>query len=149
MMIEETMSSIGERLKEERVRLGFSQPAFAGLAETTKKSQIDYEKDLTQPKAGYLAAVARVGADVQYIITGTVGDFAVPMTSPTGVESISEQAIRATDELSKFLRNQMPLRAVDLPTLRGLLECVNRMSYRVIEEVEGEHQARRERYRPS
>lgn len=62
--------TIGERLKEERERLGFTQPAFAGLAETTKKSQIDYEKDLTQPKAGYLAVIAKVGADVQYIVTG-------------------------------------------------------------------------------
>ncbi|MBB4819260.1 transcriptional regulator with XRE-family HTH domain [Pseudomonas alcaligenes] len=62
--------TIGERLKEERERLGFAQPAFAGLAETTKKSQIDYEKDSTQPKAGYLAAIAKVGADVQYIVTG-------------------------------------------------------------------------------
>lgn len=62
--------SIGERLREERERLDFAQPAFAALASTTKKSQIDYEKDLTQPKAGYLAAIARVGADVQYIVTG-------------------------------------------------------------------------------
>ncbi|MDH4869836.1 XRE family transcriptional regulator [Pseudomonas sp. BN515] len=62
--------TIGARLKEERERLGFTQPAFAGVAETTKKSQIDYEKDLTQPKAGYLAAIARLGADVQYIVTG-------------------------------------------------------------------------------
>ncbi|MGY8829660.1 MAG: helix-turn-helix domain-containing protein, partial [Pseudomonadales bacterium] len=62
--------TIGDRLKEERERLGFTQPAFAGLAETTKKSQIDYEKDLTQPKAGYLAVIAKVGADVQYIVTG-------------------------------------------------------------------------------
>lgn len=62
--------TIGERLREERERLGFSQPAFAGLAETTKKSQIDYEKDSTQPKAGYLAAISKAGADVQYIVTG-------------------------------------------------------------------------------
>lgn len=62
--------TIGARLKEERERLGFTQPAFAGLSETTKKSQIDYEKDLTQPKAGYLAVIAKVGADVQYIVTG-------------------------------------------------------------------------------
>lgn len=62
--------SIGERLKEERERLGFTQPAFAALAGTTKKSQIDYEKNLTQPKAGYLAAIAEAGADVQYVVTG-------------------------------------------------------------------------------
>ncbi|WP_440217229.1 hypothetical protein [Chromobacterium piscinae] len=68
--IGEFLVSIGERLREERERLGFTQPAFAGLAETTKKSQIDYEKDVTQPKAGYLAAITKVGADVQYIVTG-------------------------------------------------------------------------------
>lgn len=62
--------SIGARLREERERLGYTQPAFAALAATTKKSQIDYEKDLTQPKAGYLAAVANAGADVQYVVTG-------------------------------------------------------------------------------
>ncbi|HGN3112375.1 TPA: helix-turn-helix domain-containing protein [Pseudomonas aeruginosa] len=143
------MDVIGTRLKSERTRLGFNQTDFGAIGGVQKLAQHKYEKGERYPGADYLAAVAKAGADVQYIITGTVGDFAVPMTSPTGVESISEQAIRATDELSKFLRNQMPLRAVDLPTLRGLLECVNRMSYRVIEEVEGEHQARRERYRPS
>lgn len=62
--------TIGQRLKEERERLGFTQPAFAELAGTTKKSQIDYEKDLTQPKAGYLASIAKAGADVSYIVTG-------------------------------------------------------------------------------
>lgn len=62
--------TIGDRLREERERLEFSQPAFAGLAETTKKSQIDYEKGITFPKANYLEVIAKVGADVQYIVTG-------------------------------------------------------------------------------
>lgn len=62
--------SIGERLKDERERLGLTQAAFAAVGETTRKSQLDYEKNLTQPKAGYMAAIAKVGADIQYIITG-------------------------------------------------------------------------------
>lgn len=62
--------SIGQRLREERERLGFTQPAFAEIANTTKKSQIDYEKDITQPKAGYLADIAQAGADINYIVTG-------------------------------------------------------------------------------
>ena len=60
----------GDRLKEERERLGFSQTAFAAIGDTTKKSQIDYEKNTTQPKAAYLAAIAAIGADVLYILTG-------------------------------------------------------------------------------
>ncbi len=63
--------TIGARLKEERERLGFNQTAFAELAGTTKKSQIDYEKDLTPPKASYLADIAKVGADILYIVTST------------------------------------------------------------------------------
>lgn len=62
--------TIGDRLREERERLGFSQPALAGLAETTKKSQIDYEKGITFPKANYLEVISKVGVDVQYVVTG-------------------------------------------------------------------------------
>ncbi len=62
--------TIGQRLREERERLGFTQPVLAELAGTTKKSQIDYEKDLTQPKASYLAIIADAGADINYIVTG-------------------------------------------------------------------------------
>lgn len=62
--------TIGTRLKEERERLKLSQTALAEAAGTTKKTQIDYEKDNTQPKAQYLAFVAAMGIDVAYVITG-------------------------------------------------------------------------------
>lgn len=62
--------TIGDRLKEERERLRLSQTSLAEGAGTTKKTQIDYEKDKTQPKGRYLAAVASFGVDVAYVITG-------------------------------------------------------------------------------
>lgn len=62
--------TIENRLKEERLRLGFNQPNFAGLAGRTKKTMIDYEKGISSPDAKFLAAIAAVGADVQYILTG-------------------------------------------------------------------------------
>lgn len=62
--------TIEDRLKEERGRLGFNQPDFAALAGRTKKTLIDYEKGATSPDAKFLAAIAAVGADVQYILTG-------------------------------------------------------------------------------
>lgn len=61
--------TIGDRLKVERLRLGMNQPDFAAVAGTTKKSQITYEKGV-MPDAAYLAAIAAVGADVLYIVTG-------------------------------------------------------------------------------
>ncbi|MCU9527543.1 helix-turn-helix domain-containing protein [Pseudomonas mosselii] len=143
------MDVIGYRLKSERTRLGFNQTDFGAIGGVRKQAQINYEQGERFPGADYLQAIAKVGADVQFIVTGTVSSLTVSMIPSSGVESKCEQAIRAADELTNFLRNQMPLRAVDLPSLRGLLECVNRMSFRIIEEVEVEHQARHERYRPS
>lgn len=69
--------TIGKRLKEERNRLKLNQTDFAVLAQTTKKSQIEYEKESTYPNAAYLAAIAEAGADVQYIITGIRSDMAL------------------------------------------------------------------------
>lgn len=61
---------IGERLREERERLGYSQIDFAGLAGVGRGSQANYEKGERSPDANYLAAVAEVGADIAYIVTG-------------------------------------------------------------------------------
>ena len=62
--------TIGDRLKEERERLHLSQTSLAESAGTTKKTQIDYEKNNTPPKANYLAVIATYGIDVAYVITG-------------------------------------------------------------------------------
>ncbi|MBD9676260.1 helix-turn-helix transcriptional regulator [Pseudomonas sp. PDM18] len=62
---------IGERLKEERERLGYIQTDFAALAGASKNSQYNYEKGERCPDAAYLAAVAAVGVDVLYVVTGT------------------------------------------------------------------------------
>ena len=64
------MSSIGERLREERERLGFNQTAFGAIGGVLKQAQLKYEKSERFPDAAYLEAVAKVGADVQYIVTG-------------------------------------------------------------------------------
>lgn len=62
--------NIGERLKEERERLCFTQPAFGAIGGVKKLAQLNYEKGERFPGADYLAAIAKVGADVQYIVTG-------------------------------------------------------------------------------
>ena len=53
--------AIGDRLKEERSRLGFSQTDLAGVGGVGKTTQINYEKGERSPDAGYLAAVAGKG----------------------------------------------------------------------------------------
>lgn len=64
------MLNIGERLKEERVRLGYNQADFAAVAGVAKTSQFNYEKGERSPDAEYLAAAAAIGLDVLYVVTG-------------------------------------------------------------------------------
>lgn len=64
------MDTIGERLREERERLGFSQPAFGAIGGVAKRAQINYEQGARMPDASYLAAVTKVGVDTIYVLTG-------------------------------------------------------------------------------
>lgn len=61
---------IGNRLREERERLGFNQTDLATLGGASKNSQYNYEKGDRHPDSAYLAAVAEHGVDVLYVITG-------------------------------------------------------------------------------
>ncbi|MFN3944616.1 MAG: helix-turn-helix domain-containing protein [Allosphingosinicella sp.] len=61
------------RLREERNRTGLNQKEFGGLAGATLDSQSRYETGKNQPNAEYLAALARAGVDVMYVLTGERG----------------------------------------------------------------------------
>ncbi|OFC62974.1 helix-turn-helix domain-containing protein [Candidatus Erwinia dacicola] len=63
-------SSSGERLKEERIRLGLSQAALGEIGGVRKQAQLNYEKGERNPDVAYLSAIAKFGADVQFIVTG-------------------------------------------------------------------------------
>ena len=64
------MGTIGDRLREERQRLDRNQTELGELGGVQKRAQINYESGERFPDAAYLAAIAAVGADVRYIITG-------------------------------------------------------------------------------
>lgn len=61
---------IGSRIKEERARLGLTQPRFADIAMAAKRTIIDWEKDKSSPTAQQLLLLSNAGVDVNYIITG-------------------------------------------------------------------------------
>lgn len=60
----------GQRLKEERKRVGLTQPKLGEIVSLTKRTVIDWEKDKSSPTAIQLAAMAKHGFDVSYLITG-------------------------------------------------------------------------------
>lgn len=79
----EKIVGIGDRLKEERLRLGMNQTDFAAITGVTKNSQFNYEKGERSPDAAYLAAAADAGVDVLYVVTG--------LRTPMPAETLSEK----------------------------------------------------------
>lgn len=64
------MVLIGENIKTERERLGLTQSQLAASLGITGKTQGLYERGQRSPSAEYLAAFARLGGDVLFVITG-------------------------------------------------------------------------------
>ncbi|WP_295377221.1 helix-turn-helix transcriptional regulator [uncultured Pseudacidovorax sp.] len=81
------MGSIGDRLREERERLGLSQSEFAAKAGTTRKTQFNYETDARRPDADYLAALLGAGVDVLYVLSGQ-----------RGIEGVAQRTLRPDQE---------------------------------------------------
>ncbi|OYQ38648.1 hypothetical protein CHU94_14440 [Rhodoferax sp. TH121] len=66
----------GQRLKEERTRLGKSQVEFAQAGGVGRLSQIQYEGETTSPTTRYLSGIAKVGADLTYLLLGARSNIA-------------------------------------------------------------------------
>lgn len=64
------MSAFGERLKDERERLGHNQEAFGLIGGVKRNAQANYERGDRTPDSDYLAAIGAAGADVLYILMG-------------------------------------------------------------------------------
>lgn len=62
--------TIGDRIRSERERLGLNQVDFGWAGSVKRGSQVGYEGGDRPPTAEYLAGIAAIGADVQYIVTG-------------------------------------------------------------------------------
>lgn len=76
--------TIGERLKEERQRIGVNQTVLAEKCGVTKNTQLAYEKGDRNPDTVYLAQAASLGLDILYLVTGE--------RKPVPAESISAEA---------------------------------------------------------
>ncbi len=61
---------MGDRIKEERERLGMNQSEFAAIASATRKTLFNWESGSAAPSAVAVAAWAPHGVDVLYILTG-------------------------------------------------------------------------------
>lgn len=60
--------TIGQRLREERKRLGLSQTEFSRTVGVHLNTQSRYEKGEREPDTAYLEAIGKVGVDVGYVM---------------------------------------------------------------------------------
>lgn len=94
------MSTLGERLREEREKLGLNQTDFAKLADHSRSAQAAYERDEKIPGGGYLSTLATAGIDVLYVLTGN--------KTPSSMDSVSMEErklienYRAMDEAARL-----------------------------------------------
>ena len=63
-------SGFGNRLKEERKRLGETQHGFAEKAKIKRVTQFLYEKEESFPNYRYLTIIADLGVDMNYLFFG-------------------------------------------------------------------------------
>lgn len=90
--------TIGDRLKEERSRLGLSQTDLAAVGGVGKTTQINYEKGSGSPDARYLAAAADRGVDILYVVTGVRRPAHADQLGPEGAELLHlAQKINGSD----------------------------------------------------
>lgn len=90
-----TKTSLFDRLKEERKRLGLTQAEVAVLASVQRETWGRYESGALAPGMEVLEAFALAGADVQYVLTGTRGYDPAPSLKPD--EEVLLDAYRALE----------------------------------------------------
>ena len=61
---------VGERLREERERLGLSQAEFGALLGISRGTQKNYELGANSLDLRYVAALEEHGVDAAYVLTG-------------------------------------------------------------------------------
>ncbi len=72
--MDSTNVGIGERLRAERLRLGYAQGDFGAAVGVSKTTQFNYEAGERMPDARYLHKAADLGLDVLLVVTGTKND---------------------------------------------------------------------------
>lgn len=136
------MSTIGIRLKQERVRIGLTQRQLGLLGGVAANTQGFYEKDKRSPRADYLSRILSAGVDVVYVLTGTPvppsgfpsGDgildpldavFDAYATQSRTLAQQSKEGVPIATKLAVFCRNQLTV----IAAIKYLAAIAERQGY--------------------
>jgi transcriptional regulator with XRE-family HTH domain len=90
------LSGVGERLREERDRLGLNQTDFGIAAGVSRGTQKAYELESSSPDVRYLAALQGMAVDVHFVLTGS--RHSIDAASLSEEESLVLEQYRALPE---------------------------------------------------
>ncbi|OYU42814.1 MAG: hypothetical protein CFE44_21865 [Burkholderiales bacterium PBB4] len=68
--VEIKKEGLNARLKDERVKMGYTQSALAAIGQRTRTAQVRYESGETCPDVEYLANLQSSGVDIRYVLNG-------------------------------------------------------------------------------
>lgn len=88
----------GDRLRQERDRLGHSQQGLADLVSVQRAMLSRYERGLVEPGAGVLIRLADAGVDVSYVLFGAQSSAARTVSEE---EATLLDNYKAADELGR------------------------------------------------
>jgi len=91
--------TFGERLRDERLRLGLNQTEFGELGGVTKKTQSLYESGDRSPDAKYLQSLFSIGVNLNYVLTGHGEEGYLP-----NLFDLSEEGLAIEKKLSRGRR---------------------------------------------
>lgn len=97
------VSTFGNRLKEQRKKLGLTQAEIAEKCGISMRMWGDYERDKYQPRSETLFLLAREGIDIDYVMTGMLSEktFKQPENSLTDKELELLALFRQASELGQ------------------------------------------------
>lgn len=93
-------SGVGERLREERERLGKNQTDFGVTAGVSRGTQKAYELGSSSPDVRYLSGLQELGVDVHYVLTGSRVD-----TNLNNLSEIESAVLGSMRQMSEADRN--------------------------------------------
>ena len=96
---------IGLRLRSERKRIHMTQAQFGKEGGVSLSSQNAYESALHFPDARYLARIAGVGVDVNYVLLGDRSE----------LTSLSDSEVLAFSEITRVVHEWASARSKTLP----------------------------------
>lgn len=103
--------SVGDRLREVREEMGFSQAEFAEIAGVMRNSQGFYERGKRTPDTEYLEKIAAAGADIIYVLTGIRAKSMGFMLSPE--EQALLDSFRACEQIDRNAIRQLAMRSAE------------------------------------